>query len=89
MSDRQQLAEVNHNIRDLAAKLDRDDVSSWEFICECGEKRCTERIRLPLARYDELKKADAALLAPGHPQERPAQWASGRRRPASEPDPAA
>jgi hypothetical protein len=61
------LGEVNRNIRDLAAEVDPQDVSSWEFVCECGEPGCTERVGLALARYDELKNADAALLAPGHP----------------------
>jgi hypothetical protein len=61
------LGEVNRRIRDLAADVDPRDASSWEFICECGEEGCTERIGLPLARYDELKRTDVALLAPGHP----------------------
>jgi hypothetical protein len=60
------LGEVNRSIRDLATKVDPDDSSSWEFVCECGEDGCTERVGLPLAGYDELKHADVALLAPGH-----------------------
>ena len=60
------LGEVNQKIRDLAANVDPDDVSRWEFVCECGEQGCTERVGLPLARYDELKHANGALLAPGH-----------------------
>jgi hypothetical protein len=60
------LGEVNQKIRDLAANVDPKDDSSWEFVCECGEAECTERVGLPLARYDELKLADDALLAPGH-----------------------
>ena len=62
----EQLEEVNRNIRHLAAKLDPQDASAWEFVCECGEAGCTERVGLPLARYDELKSDDAILLAPGH-----------------------
>jgi hypothetical protein len=62
-----QLGEVNRSIRDLAAKVDPHDSSTWEFVCECGEDDCIERVGLPLARYDELKHADIALLAPGHP----------------------
>jgi hypothetical protein len=60
------LVEVNRTIRDLAANVDPHDVSRWEFVCECGEVGCTERVGLPLARYDELKHAHGALLAPGH-----------------------
>jgi hypothetical protein len=60
------LGEVNRQIRDLAAKVDPDDASTWEFICECGETGCKERVGLPLSRYDELKLAELVLLAPGH-----------------------
>jgi len=66
----EQLEEVNRSIRDLAAKVDPHDSSTWEFVCECGEDGCAERVGLPLARYDELKYADVALLAPGHPPRR-------------------
>jgi hypothetical protein len=62
------LEEVNRSIRDLAAKVDPNDVSPWEFVCECGEEDCSERVGLALARYDELRHADGALLAPGHLQ---------------------
>jgi hypothetical protein len=66
------LGEVNRSIRDLAAKVDPHDSSMWEFVCECGEEDCTERVGLALARFDELKHADLALLAPGHPPRRSA-----------------
>jgi hypothetical protein len=64
------LGEVNRQIRDLAADVDPHDSSSWEFVCECGDQGCTERVGLPLARYDELKLANLELLAPGHPRRR-------------------
>jgi hypothetical protein len=60
------LGEVNRKIRDLATNVDPHDSSSWEFVCECGEDGCTERVGLPLARYDELKHAERVLLARGH-----------------------
>ena len=64
------LGEVNRMIRDLAAEVDPDDSSAWEFVCECGEDGCNERVALPLARYDHFRDADVALLAPGHPGRR-------------------
>lgn len=67
----QLLGEVNRRIRDLATKVDPQDISSWEFVCECGENGCTERVGLPLEEYDQLKLADGALLAPGHALKRP------------------
>ena len=60
------LEAVNRNIRDLAGRVDPNDSSAWEFVCECGEAGCTERFGLALAQYDELKNADVVLLAPGH-----------------------
>jgi hypothetical protein len=62
----QLLGAVNRTIRDLAAEVDPQDASSWAFVCECGAEDCTERVGLALAQYDELKRADGALLAPGH-----------------------
>ena len=62
----ERLEEVNRSIRDLAAKVDPHDSATWEFVCECGEGACSERVGLPLARYDDLKLAEVALLAPGH-----------------------
>ncbi|HEX6762373.1 MAG TPA: hypothetical protein VF094_06205 [Gaiellaceae bacterium] len=68
------LEEVNRVIRDLAAKLDPEDaLPMWQFVCECGEKSCTERVGLSAGRYDALKNADVALLAPGHRSGRPGQ----------------
>ena len=64
------LGEVNRSIRDLAAKVDPRDASSWEFVCECGAEGCTERVSLALDRYDELRNADVALVAPGHASRR-------------------
>jgi hypothetical protein len=61
------LGEVNRSIRELADRVDPEDSSTWEFVCECGDEECTERVGLPLARYDELKNAEVVLLAPGHP----------------------
>jgi hypothetical protein len=66
------LRQVNQRIRDLAADLASHDVSDWEFVCECGDRTCTERVGLALALYDDLKDADVALLAPGHPLRRSA-----------------
>jgi hypothetical protein len=57
------LEEVNHYIRDLAAKLDPRNDSNWQFVCECG---CSERVGLSLARYDALRDDGEAVLASGH-----------------------
>jgi len=64
--------EVNRRIRDLATRVDPRDESSWEFVCECGEEGCTERVGLPLDGYDSLKRHNGTLLAPGHALKRSA-----------------
>ena len=61
------LAEVNKNIRRVAAGVDSGRDLVWDFVCECGSEDCFEQVGLPLAQYDELRNADTALLAPGHP----------------------
>jgi hypothetical protein len=60
------LGEVNRNIRELAARVDPQNDSSWEFVCECGDEGCTALVGLRLTQYDELKGAGRALLACGH-----------------------
>jgi hypothetical protein len=61
------LEEVNGTIRSLAARVDPQNSSIWQFVCECGTAECGERVRLSLARYDALRDSDGALVAPGHP----------------------
>ena len=64
------LGEVNCSIRALAESIDPYDSSAWQFLCECGEQGCDERVRVTLARYDALKDADGAVIAPGHQLQR-------------------
>jgi hypothetical protein len=56
--------EVNERIVENARRF---DAGSTEFICECADPRCTERVQATLAEYEEVR-ADGArfLLAPGH-----------------------
>jgi hypothetical protein len=60
------LEEVNSSIRALAVQLESAEPSTWQFVCECGEVSCTERVGLSIADYDAIRNADTALLAPGH-----------------------
>ena len=60
------LGEVNRYIRDLAAKTDPHNDSIWQFVCECGQASCHERVLLQLAQFDALETADEAVIAPGH-----------------------
>ena len=60
--------EVNERIAETAERFDSDET---EFVCECSDPRCTERVDVTLDRYESVR-ADGAtfLLASGHEDER-------------------
>jgi hypothetical protein len=35
-------------------------------MCECGDERCTELLRMTLLRYEEGRAGGDFLVAPGH-----------------------
>jgi len=57
--------EVNERIDEVASTLGRD--RSYEFLCECADPGCAERITLTHAEYEHVR-ADGRrfVLAPGH-----------------------
>ncbi|MBA2383568.1 MAG: hypothetical protein H0V68_02755 [Actinobacteria bacterium] len=60
--------DVNERIAETAQRFDSDVT---EFVCECADPSCTERVDATLDRYERVR-ADGAtfLLAPGHEDER-------------------
>lgn len=42
---------VNDEIARVAARLDGDDGSVFDFLCECGDLRCRGIVQLTLADY--------------------------------------
>jgi hypothetical protein len=59
---------VNERIAETAERFQAD---SAEFVCECSDRACTDRVEAPLTKYEEVRKeATQFLLAPGHEQER-------------------
>jgi hypothetical protein len=56
--------EVNERIAESAERFDSDHA---EFVCECAEQDCTERVDATLDEY-ERARADGAqfLMRPGH-----------------------
>jgi hypothetical protein len=60
--------EVNERIAESARRLDADDA---EFVCECGDSTCTDRVSATLDEYERIR-ADGAtfLLVPGHEDSR-------------------
>jgi hypothetical protein len=55
---------VNERIAENARRFDAGET---EFICECADPHCTERVRATLEEYERVR-ADGAtfLLASGH-----------------------
>jgi hypothetical protein len=56
--------DVNERIAETARRFHSDEA---EFVCECADSACTERVRATLDEYEQVR-ADGAqfLLVPGH-----------------------
>ena len=57
--------DVNESIAQLAAGFDEDD--GYQFICECADAQCLERLTLTRQQYERVR-ADATtfFVTPGH-----------------------
>ena len=51
----------------IAESAERFDAPSTEFVCECADQACTDRVEATLEEYEDVR-ADGArfLLCPGH-----------------------
>jgi hypothetical protein len=60
--------EVNEGIAETAERL---NATETEFICECADPSCTDRIDATLDEYQEAREQGTTfLLVPGHEDER-------------------
>jgi len=60
--------EVNERIAESAERFDADDA---EFVCECADPGCAQRVPATLDEYEEVRDDGATfLLVPGHEDER-------------------
>jgi len=59
--------EVNEAIATTAARFAADET---DFVCECADPACADRMTVELDEYEEVR-ADGArfLIAPGHSEE--------------------
>jgi len=59
--------DVNERIAESAQRFEAD---STQFVCECADPNCTDRVEATLDEYEEVR-ADATtfILTPGHVQE--------------------
>lgn len=57
---------VNERIRDIADRHGSDQ-HVYEFLCECGDPTCVERVTLSLEKYEAVRgRATRFVLADGH-----------------------
>jgi hypothetical protein len=65
---------VNERIAEAAERFESPDAN---FVCECGERDCADRVEAPLATYERVREEPTRfLLAPGH-EEREIERAVG------------
>lgn len=56
--------DVNERIAESAERFRSEET---EFVCECADPECTERVTATLAEYEKVRSNPATfLLAPGH-----------------------
>ncbi len=62
--------DVNERIAESAERFDANKTEDkTEFVCECADPNCTERVPATLAEYERVRQTPTTfLLAPGHEQ---------------------
>lgn len=71
MTEDEQLARVESAFREvneaIAKSADRAGVDDADFICECADPACSERVSLSLDEYEDVRAGSATfVVAPGH-----------------------
>jgi hypothetical protein len=57
--------EVNERIEDVSTMLERDD--EMEFLCECDDPECLEKVRATHADYEAIRAVPTHFVVlPGH-----------------------
>jgi hypothetical protein len=58
--------EVNERLRELGESFSLVSEIA-EFVCECGDSSCTDRMQLPLSEYEHVRSDPKwFVLIPGH-----------------------
>jgi hypothetical protein len=58
---------VNERIAEASEQFDAGDNGEGEFMCECADAGCAERLEVPLEEYEEVREdATAFVLDPEH-----------------------
>lgn len=58
--------EVNEQVRSLADSSDHS-LSGADFVCECSQDTCTERVHVPVVTYEAVRSHPRRFIVlPGH-----------------------
>ena len=58
---------VNERIAEASVRFDNGDAVDAEFLCECGDPACSERLEVPLEEYEQVREdATTFVLDPEH-----------------------
>jgi hypothetical protein len=58
--------EVNERVRDITRGFGAY-LPDAEFVCECGDENCADRVRVALPEYEAVRKSPTYFLVkPGH-----------------------
>jgi hypothetical protein len=56
--------EVNERVAEIQSNFSGPDP---EWVCECGDETCFEKVRVPIAEYREIRShGDWFVIVPGH-----------------------
>jgi hypothetical protein len=53
---------INERIRELASRFDNLDEEELEFVCECADETCVERVSLKPSQYDDVRAIPARFV---------------------------
>jgi hypothetical protein len=74
VTDHERRARTEALFRDMneriAESAERFDADSTEFVCECSDLSCTNRVSVSLVEYEDVRAEPTTfLVVPGHEQE--------------------
>lgn len=59
--------EVNERVKEIERSHNMPTADRWDFLCECGNATCMERVPLTVAQYERVRSDPAQFdVVPGH-----------------------
>jgi hypothetical protein len=61
--------EINERVRSLQERFGPEDPTTAyeEFLCECGDQMCVERVKLTVSEYESVRaEPNQFVVRPGH-----------------------